>query len=67
MKQSNCRSDAMPLEINTQECDRCGTCISVCPCDALVLTDRLDVVVQRCTSCGTCAAICPVGALALDK
>lgn len=57
----------MTLEINMQECDKCGTCISVCPCNALVLTEHLDVDGKLCTRCGTCVTICPVGALKLGS
>jgi NAD-dependent dihydropyrimidine dehydrogenase PreA subunit len=56
----------MQLIIDEKTCDRCGTCISVCPCDALLLTDVLTVSTKECTGCGTCVAICPVQALSLD-
>jgi MinD superfamily P-loop ATPase len=56
----------MRLTIDKEACDRCGTCISVCPCNALVLADTLDVDTKTCTGCGTCVNICPVGALALQ-
>ena len=54
----------MRLKIDETMCDRCGTCISVCPCDALLLTEMLTVT-EACTGCGTCVAICPVNALSL--
>ncbi|MBN1307200.1 MAG: 4Fe-4S binding protein [Chitinispirillaceae bacterium] len=57
----------MPLTINRNECDRCGTCISVCPCNALLLVDELRVIHDQCTRCGTCVAICPVGALEIEQ
>ncbi|MBN1577930.1 MAG: 4Fe-4S binding protein [Chitinispirillaceae bacterium] len=57
----------MPLKIDKKVCDRCGTCISVCPCNALLLTDELSVIRDQCTQCGTCVAICPVGALEIEK
>ena len=55
----------MRLQIEKNECDRCGTCISVCPCDALLLTEALTVNDDACTGCGTCVEICPVKALSL--
>ena len=57
----------MPLEISTDLCDRCGTCISVCPCNALLLTEQLTVDTQKCTMCGSCVRICPVAALTINK
>ena len=55
----------MPLIINTDECDRCGTCISVCPCNALLLTEVVSVEDEKCTSCSSCVIICPIGAIKL--
>jgi len=55
------------LSINANVCDQCATCISVCPSDALVLTDHLEVDVKKCTSCGTCVNICPFGALSIQR
>lgn len=57
----------MQVKIDTGTCDRCGTCISVCPCDALLLTEKLMVDSNVCTGCGTCVDICPVKALMLEQ
>jgi ferredoxin len=55
----------MIAKVNDQ-CDRCGTCISVCPANALLLLcASLEVAADRCTGCGTCVKICPVAALSL--
>ena len=54
------------LKIDTKTCDLCGTCISVCPANALLLTDRL-IVDQKCTQCATCVKVCPFGALSITK
>ena len=41
-------------------CIACGTCLSVCPEDALTLTGSGMVTDQdRCTVCGKCAEVCP--------
>jgi ferredoxin len=55
----------MSLEINRAICDECGTCISVCPVDALELTNDLKVDPALCIKCGNCIKICPVGALSI--
>jgi pyruvate formate lyase activating enzyme len=53
------------LQIDLSACDKCATCISVCPSDALLLTDHLEVDKQKCTVCGTCVNVCPFGALSI--
>ncbi len=53
----------MSLEIDKAVCDQCGTCISVCPLDALELTTELRVDVAKCIVCRNCKKVCPVGAL----
>ena len=46
-------------------CTRCGTCVGVCPVDALSLDDeffpKLDA--DKCIECGLCKAVCPGGAV----
>lgn len=56
------------LIIDRSICDLCGTCISVCPANALLLlTEYLDVDPHKCTLCGTCVKVCPFGALSVQK
>jgi ferredoxin len=55
------------LKIDQNLCDQCGTCIAVCPADALALTEQLAVDGLKCTTCGTCVRVCPFGALAVAK
>jgi coenzyme F420 hydrogenase subunit beta len=42
-------------------CTRCGTCVGVCPENALRVGSEFypDLVPSRCTSCGLCAKTCP--------
>lgn len=45
-------------------CDQCGTCIAVCPSDALMLGEfKVIVDNNSCTDCGICIKICPIAAL----
>lgn len=55
------------VKIDLSICDECGTCISVCPADALLLTQSLTAEAAKCTSCGRCVSTCPFGALALTN
>jgi ferredoxin len=57
----------MAVNITMETCDRCGTCISVCPVNALMLlTEMLVVDAARCTGCGVCVSVCPFGALVVS-
>ncbi len=52
------------IKINNKLCDECGTCVGVCPTEALLLkVASLQVDNTICTDCGNCITICPVAAL----
>lgn len=55
------------LVVDTSICDECGTCISVCPANSLLLAEKLEIDHALCTRCGTCVTICPFGALSLQS
>lgn len=58
----------MKATICNEKCDRCGTCIAVCPVNALLLLSASLVIDHdRCTGCGLCVMVCPFGALSLDR
>ncbi len=45
-------------------CDFCGTCVAVCPQDAVELEEAdLQISAERCILCMACVAACPVRAL----
>jgi dissimilatory sulfite reductase (desulfoviridin) alpha/beta subunit len=45
-------------------CDFCGTCVAVCPHDAIELAEAdLQILDDRCTVCFNCVHICPIHAL----
>ncbi len=45
-------------------CDFCGTCVAVCPHDAIELAEAdLEIISERCTACMNCVYICPIRAL----
>lgn len=50
-----------------EKCARCGTCIEVCPQEALSFNPQNLIVVNRdkCDGCGDCVDACPEGALEL--
>ena len=54
------------LRINRDKCGYCGTCVAVCPEDALELIDAYLSLERECIACGICARACPLGALEVD-
>ncbi len=66
MTRKNCSGVSMTVKLNNDKCDRCGTCIGVCPTNALLLlTASLVIDSDRCNTCERCVVICPFGALSL--
>jgi ferredoxin len=55
------------IEIDFSNCDACGTCVSVCPADAVTLAANLHIDSAKCNLCGRCVKVCPFGALRLAE
>jgi len=52
------------IKIKKDLCDFCGTCVSVCPDDAIELTEnRLIIDDKKCTDCLRCVRVCPLEVL----
>ena len=50
------------VKIDNSRCDFCGTCVGVCPADAIELKESsISILQDRCTLCGDCIVICPLG------
>jgi MinD superfamily P-loop ATPase len=54
----------MPV-IDQEKCQRCGLCVSICKCGALVLADNTLTIkeVNNCGWCTLCELVCPYGAI----
>lgn len=53
------------IGVHNDKCDFCGTCVAVCPFDAIDLYEaRIEISAERCTDCMLCVWICPVETLA---
>lgn len=51
----------MPHQINTNDCVKCGLCISTCPVDAIKESAGvIQVDADECVDCQACARVCPV-------
>ncbi len=63
--------ESAPLKpaIDISSCIGCGTCVSVCPENALALVNHKAVLpdADLCTSAGKCGTVCPTGALVLVR
>ncbi|MFH1942913.1 MAG: 4Fe-4S binding protein [bacterium] len=48
--------------IEGERCDFCGTCVAVCPADAIELKESsITIDEASCTLCFACVDICPLG------
>lgn len=53
-----------PYSIDTAKCQNCGTCIGVCPENAIhTENDKAVIDPDKCEGCGKCAAACPQKAI----
>lgn len=50
----------MPI-IDSDKCDACGLCVSVCACGALILVENTvqAIKVDECRWCTLCELVCP--------
>ena len=59
----------MPAVINTELCERCGTCYDICPQDCFSFNEDDPPVVAyptECWYCGACVIDCPASAIHLE-
>lgn len=47
----------------TDECIVCGSCLEVCPEEAIKEGDEIYEITGDCTECGTCVDECPTEAI----
>lgn len=48
------------------KCDLCGSCVEVCPCDAITVDLEWKYDSLICEGCGKCVTACPKGALSYE-
>jgi coenzyme F420-reducing hydrogenase delta subunit/ferredoxin len=69
LQQTTLRTESSRAAIESARCTGCGTCIPVCPSQAISLKNRpgilsvARVAALRCTGCGGCIAACPTRAI----
>lgn len=50
----------------SDECIACGSCVDVCPVDAIEEGDIYVIDPEICTDCGACEDECPVEAISSE-
>ncbi len=57
----------MAAKINVELCTGCGTCVDICPVEAITIEkDKAVIDADSCVDCGTCVDECPVEAISMD-
>ena len=52
------------MKINRDLCDVCGTCVAVCPVDAIVVSEfEVNIDNEKCIICLNCLKVCPIKAI----
>lgn len=51
--------------VNEAQCVACGSCIKVCPREAIQVPYGISAIVdlQKCVGCGLCAKVCPASVI----
>ena len=65
MSKGYVQAEALFPQIDVEKCSGCGTCIQVCPYNALFKNEdnKAQVIVAACKGCGLCGSICPEKAI----
>lgn len=52
--------------VDQTRCDGCGSCVAVCPAEAIVVEAAAQVEPAKCIGCGQCVMSCPREAIVLE-
>lgn len=54
--------------VQTADCVACGTCVDVCPREAVTIVrgSFAQVAAERCVGCGRCVRECPASIIKLE-
>ncbi|MEM3546876.1 MAG: 4Fe-4S binding protein [Candidatus Bathyarchaeia archaeon] len=55
------------ISVDSDKCIHCGACLSLCPADAIKLSQEYTVSFDesKCVACGICVDACPMRAISL--
>jgi len=52
------------MKINRDLCDVCGSCVAVCPVDAIIVKEFIvEIDNAKCCNCLNCLKVCPIVAI----
>jgi len=62
------KPEALVAYVDSDECSGCGTCIEICPYNAIRKTENglAEVTIAACKGCGNCGATCPENAIIMN-
>ena len=56
------------MVVNKDVCVGCGTCVEICPVNAITMKDKKPIINRdKCIRCFCCQEFCPVGAMKAHK
>ncbi len=57
----------MAATVDAEKCTGCGSCVEVCPVEAIKVENDVAVVSEdTCTECGLCENECPTEAISVS-
>lgn len=61
--------DVVTLRLDTQKCNGCGMCLTVCPHNVFKMNGKSMQIIDRdaCMECGACCKNCEAGALSVQS
>ena len=55
------------IHVKENRCDFCGTCVAVCPVDAIELRESdIEILHETCIDCDICVWVCPIEVLSSE-
>jgi Dissimilatory sulfite reductase (desulfoviridin), alpha and beta subunits len=51
------------VKVIASECVACGSCVDVCPQDAIIIDKVAIIDNSKCVECGACIDECPMSAI----
>lgn len=55
--------------IDQKQCVGCGSCISICPREAISVPKGIwaEVALEKCVGCGLCVKVCPASIITIHS
>jgi len=50
-----------------KNCIRCGECVNICPADALLIVEMVEIDYEKCIRCFCCHEVCPEDAIKVKR